>query len=90
MKIHSKKESKQESEAPLIDKEGLVVESPPKKKKSEAEGSRWAALILLVITLLFGVWFYIQGIGGWESLGKKVGGIFSGWGGQSTYVLEKN
>jgi hypothetical protein len=34
-----------------------------KKTKDESTGSRWAALVVLMVTVLFGVGFYLMGSG---------------------------
>jgi hypothetical protein len=82
MKIRGKKEEEKEVE------EVEEVKVDKKKKKSEVEGSRWAAFVLLIFTLLFGLWFYIQGTGGWKSLVSGIESVISGFGGESTYVIE--
>lgn len=47
-----------------IKKEEEVKEEKKQKRRPEPEGSRWGAFILLIITLLISVGFYIKGVWG--------------------------
>jgi hypothetical protein len=86
MKIRGRREDKEEMEQlDLPEKKG--EEKGKKKKKVEAEGSRWAALILLFLTLIFSLWFYLQGNGGFKNFSQEFMSLFSGFGGESTYVF---
>jgi hypothetical protein len=81
MKIRGKKEEE-------VEVEEEEVKEVKKKKKTEVEGSRWAAFVLLIITLFLGMWFYVQGTGGWKTLVTGVQSVIAGFGGRSTYVIE--
>ena len=89
MKLRQRKEKMIGEQLPL-DKQ--VKENPTSlklRRAKEAEGSRWAALVLLIMTLVFCFWFYVQGTGGWQKVMDGFESVFAGWGGESTYVFEK-
>ena len=79
------KDKEKNPPSPLRQRSGL------RKGKKEYSGSRWAALILLILTIVAGLWFYIDGLGGWQGLATKVSETFSGIGWEKTYTFgEKN
>jgi hypothetical protein len=71
--------------------EQLELKNPTSSGKTglrgarEYTGSRWAALWLLILTMVVGVWFYIQGSGGWKEMKFK----WPEWGGKSEWVFER-
>lgn len=76
------------------EKEDQIKEKNPpslklRRAKKEYSGSRWAAFILLILTVLLGLWFYVDGLGGFNGLTKGVGGAFKGIGWEKRYTLEK-
>lgn len=58
-----------------------------RKGKKEYTGSRWAALILLIVTVVLGLWFYIDGLGGWQGLGRAALGAMPSFGWEKTYTF---
>lgn len=83
------KKSNQEEKKPIEGEKVKVEAKTQKKKKKEYSGSRWAALLVLIITLVMGVWFYIDGRGGWQGLKKETSGLFEGISWEKHYEWEK-
>jgi len=57
------------------EKEEVKESGETKKKKKEAdEGSRWAAMVLLIVTIILGAGFYFFGQFSWEDFKPEIGG----------------
>ena len=81
MKLRRKNEETEKTQGQGTgESEAEVKAKTNKRKKQELEGSRWAAVVLLILTLMFGAWFYWEGRGGWKGWD---------WGRQGTWVYEK-
>ncbi len=75
--------------AEVKDKEGNAPALKLRRGKKEYSGSRWAALVLLILTILAGLWFYIDGLGGWQGLSEHTAQVFSPLKWEKTYRFEK-
>jgi len=62
-------------------------EAQKKQKKQAEEGSRFTALILLIITMLAGLFFYFQGSYAGKGMNQGQNSDFD-LGGSSTFIIE--
>ena len=88
------KKTDTDEKKPVESKDKEVDSSSPvrrgsgvRRAKKEYSGSRWAALILLILTIMAGLWFYVDGLGGWRGLTQNTLGTFSGIGWEKTYTF---
>ena len=82
-----KVELEKEESSKVLEGEDKSAKKKSSKKKVKSEGSRWTALVLLLITIILGLMFYLKGEG-WGDMSGSIGGWFDNFGGESTFVLE--
>lgn len=87
----SKKEVGEQLRAELPVEERILRQAQDKKgkkKKERNEGSRWAAVGLLVVTVILATLFWLKGSADWDGWWRGIKNWWGNLGGETVHVVE--